>query len=327
MEKIGRNESCVCGSGKKYKKCCLVKEQDRAARQREESQAASRALDWLASAYPGAVREAVKSGYYGGLKKVEREALEELSSEMMELLNINIGEWLLTDAHIAVDGDPRPVRQLLLGANGVQLSTGGCRWLKNLGKSPLGLYEVVEVRNGEGLVVTDLLDSQSTPVWIGDRTASRNMVCWDIFGARLVINGDDCLLSGALYPFNRVTANKIRTKLARKLKDIARDSPQYRDVLCDVISTEWLRTLIVAKQGGEEVPEIPLLDSTSWPDAELACLGDRTPMKAATTDAGRRTVVEIIKQYENHLAHQARTAGTTPVDTSTLWEAVGLRRA
>lgn len=27
IEKIGRNESCHCNSGKKFKKCCLYKEQ------------------------------------------------------------------------------------------------------------------------------------------------------------------------------------------------------------------------------------------------------------------------------------------------------------
>jgi preprotein translocase subunit SecA len=26
-EKVGRNEPCPCGSGKKYKKCCLLKEE------------------------------------------------------------------------------------------------------------------------------------------------------------------------------------------------------------------------------------------------------------------------------------------------------------
>ncbi|MDA8161260.1 MAG: SEC-C metal-binding domain-containing protein [Desulfobacteraceae bacterium] len=29
MVKIGRNEQCPCGSGKKYKKCCLPQQQDR----------------------------------------------------------------------------------------------------------------------------------------------------------------------------------------------------------------------------------------------------------------------------------------------------------
>jgi uncharacterized protein YecA (UPF0149 family) len=26
-DKVGRNELCACGSGKKYKKCCLLKEE------------------------------------------------------------------------------------------------------------------------------------------------------------------------------------------------------------------------------------------------------------------------------------------------------------
>jgi len=26
-ERIGRNDSCPCGSGKKYKKCCMLKDQ------------------------------------------------------------------------------------------------------------------------------------------------------------------------------------------------------------------------------------------------------------------------------------------------------------
>jgi tetratricopeptide (TPR) repeat protein len=50
MEKAGRNDPCPCGSGKKYKKCCLPKheaeERDRAAEQRverEERAAAHRA--------------------------------------------------------------------------------------------------------------------------------------------------------------------------------------------------------------------------------------------------------------------------------------------
>jgi hypothetical protein len=33
MAKIGRNDPCPCGSGKKYKKCCLVRDQARPAEQ------------------------------------------------------------------------------------------------------------------------------------------------------------------------------------------------------------------------------------------------------------------------------------------------------
>jgi len=33
MAKIGRNDSCHCGSGKKYKKCCLLRDQESRAQQ------------------------------------------------------------------------------------------------------------------------------------------------------------------------------------------------------------------------------------------------------------------------------------------------------
>ena len=39
MAKIGRNEKCPCGSGKKYKKCCLAKDREEAQQRREASAA------------------------------------------------------------------------------------------------------------------------------------------------------------------------------------------------------------------------------------------------------------------------------------------------
>lgn len=38
-DKIGRNDPCPCGSGKKYKKCCLLKEAEKAAQEEAELQA------------------------------------------------------------------------------------------------------------------------------------------------------------------------------------------------------------------------------------------------------------------------------------------------
>ena len=40
MGKIGRNAPCPCGSGKKYKKCCLLKEQEKlvASRRKDETE-------------------------------------------------------------------------------------------------------------------------------------------------------------------------------------------------------------------------------------------------------------------------------------------------
>jgi len=45
MEKLGRNDPCPCGSGKKYKQCCLAKDEakERAARAKAAAEAAAAA--------------------------------------------------------------------------------------------------------------------------------------------------------------------------------------------------------------------------------------------------------------------------------------------
>jgi tetratricopeptide (TPR) repeat protein len=43
MAKIGRNDPCPCGSGKKYKRCCLEKDETAAAAAREAARAAAAA--------------------------------------------------------------------------------------------------------------------------------------------------------------------------------------------------------------------------------------------------------------------------------------------
>ena len=46
--KVGRNDPCPCGSGKKYKKCCLAKEEAAARQAAQERAAALRAIEPLA---------------------------------------------------------------------------------------------------------------------------------------------------------------------------------------------------------------------------------------------------------------------------------------
>lgn len=41
MSKIRRNEPCHCGSGKKYKKCCMKKDEEKQRRQAEAPAAAN----------------------------------------------------------------------------------------------------------------------------------------------------------------------------------------------------------------------------------------------------------------------------------------------
>src|SRR5207249_234995 len=51
--KVGRNDPCPCGSGKKYKKCCLEKDQAAERAQRVVARSAATASeDWLPAPPP-----------------------------------------------------------------------------------------------------------------------------------------------------------------------------------------------------------------------------------------------------------------------------------
>jgi hypothetical protein len=67
MKTFRRNDPCPCGSGKKYKHCCLKKEETQAAS--DWRQAVPKALNWLMVKYPEALREAVDDVFFGSLNE------------------------------------------------------------------------------------------------------------------------------------------------------------------------------------------------------------------------------------------------------------------
>ncbi len=333
MQKIGRNEPCPCGSGKKYKKCCLEKEQEKSIRMRDESTVATRALDWLGSQFPEGVRHAVQTGFYGGLKKAEKQALDGLSAEKHELLTINIGEWLLTDAKISVNDDVKAVPELILGQGGPALSDVGRQWLSNLGKRPLSLYEVCQSVPGSGILVRDLLHNDAPEVWVPERKLSLSLVLWDIFGARLVANEEGWKFSGAVYPFLRETANTCKAKILRKTKGMDMAAEPAREICCSLIAAEWLKSLVSEQPNpvgedavSDEQVELSADSFETWIEEPLAVLGDRSPRNALKTAAGSRAVVELLKSYENRNLRHVRLYGGEPFVFGPLWNMLGLKR-
>src|SRR5437667_10084575 len=78
MKTFRRNDPCPCGSGKKYKHCCLKKEETQAAS--DWRQAVPKALNWLMVKYPEALREAVDDGFFGSLNEKDYSQLQEHES-------------------------------------------------------------------------------------------------------------------------------------------------------------------------------------------------------------------------------------------------------
>lgn len=256
MDKIGRNDPCPCGSGRKFKKCCLMKEDEHATRHREEGTAVPQALEWLAQHYQAQVAAALDEEFFGAFADNERDRMSTVSPGFQELVHINSCEWIICDASIEVKGRLTPVRELLLGPGGPQLSPVSRDWLKRLGERSLSLYEVRKVKPGEGMELADLLRPDEPPVWVSEKSASRTLVRLDIFGTRLVRSDSGFVMSGAGYPFVRDEAISCRDEILREMKGVDWDSDLARKVVSCHITGHWLEGLIAERP-------IPTLVDTS----------------------------------------------------------------
>ena len=84
MKKLGRNDPCLCGSGKKYKQSCLMSEG--IPRNSDRSEAVPKAIQWLFTKYGQIAREALHEGFFGGLDDDEYATLQDLHGDSYGVL-------------------------------------------------------------------------------------------------------------------------------------------------------------------------------------------------------------------------------------------------
>jgi SEC-C motif len=143
MKRLGRNDPCPCGNGKKYKQCCLRADERKMAD--GTARAVPRAIQWLNSMHGQAVREVLDSRFFGGLEDDEYDQLLDQYSDSYQQIMTNALEWLLADDVITVKGKEQRVADVVLGRGGPLFSVEQRRWIQLLAATPLRLYEVVDV--------------------------------------------------------------------------------------------------------------------------------------------------------------------------------------
>lgn len=243
MTKTGRNELCPCGSGKKYKHCCLAKAAAYQNLLHEQREAKIRAVGWLTENYGKAVDEAVMNRFFLDEEDDAPGRIEELPEAMQVAVLICLHEWLIADASLILDEEWIRSSDLLLGRGGPLFTANGRRHIEELAASALSLYEVLEVRKDEGLLLRDMLRPDDLPVFAQEKKATETLVPWDTLGARLLRQGDACTLGGGVYPFRREHAKEIVESI---LKAIRRETRKKRpratpeEIITFVIITSWL---------------------------------------------------------------------------------------
>ena len=155
--KLGRNEPCHCGSGKKYKKCCLSRDGSDADRARAETSAARpdevHALD-------RAMAERVMAY---GLKRFPEKLVDKAFAAFWKLnpQNSLVVPWFCYGARF----ERRPLAAWFLDEAGAGLSARKRSWLEANLKAWLSLWEIVDIDKARhSLTLRDQFSGQERTV-------------------------------------------------------------------------------------------------------------------------------------------------------------------
>ena len=182
--KVGRNDPCPCGSGRKYKKCHLAA--DEAARERERALARVAAPDHDLDAELSQELCAYAMARFGfGWRRFEEDFVEPRETRQLAM------PWALY--HYRVEG--QTVLDWYLAEQGRSLSRSERGWLAAQQAAWLSVWEVIDVEPGETMTLRDLLSHEERCV--REVSGSRTVVVRDVLLGRVVDHEGVSLVCGA----------------------------------------------------------------------------------------------------------------------------------
>jgi hypothetical protein len=159
MSIIGRNDSCACGSGKKYKKCCLVSAENSDFQYRRFRQTHSGLIPKLTKfAFEIIEAEVIEEAWKDFN---DHEAVEAFDPEAP--MNVLFMPWFLFNWMIDLKPTPSSkfeettIAEFFLLDNKISISSDEKVLLRSSIRCPYTLCELIEVKPGVGMTLFDLL--------------------------------------------------------------------------------------------------------------------------------------------------------------------------
>ncbi len=184
----GRNDPCPCGSGKKYKRCCLGKDQVRSRPAGEPSPLENRATPTLGERLGEfAVGKEFVHHNVLGLALLWGDGRLAPSKKAFERFVFGDDARQVFIPYLIYDLTFPPnqpsIAGLFLERHGPSMTGEERAWLEARRCSVLKPFEVIGVRLDEGLLLKDLWSGQT--VWVKERLATHQIAQWDLLVARL----------------------------------------------------------------------------------------------------------------------------------------------
>ncbi|MBI4682271.1 MAG: SEC-C domain-containing protein [Nitrospirae bacterium] len=214
----GRNDPCPCGSGKKYKKCCLSKAYVEKGEGKEDAvreKVVQDLLKFFNENFADSLLDARDIFWSDFVPE------KHLDDETLPLADINFWEWVVHD-YLIDEEDEKTLIDLYM-ESGSKISIDEHRVLTMMKNAVISLYEVQEVFPEKGLLLKDLLLGGEYDV--REKAATRSVRKWDIFATRLLYVDGIYIMSGAVYPYHLKQKEWILKDIHSTFKDYKEDFP------------------------------------------------------------------------------------------------------
>jgi len=223
---VGRNDPCPCGSGLKFKKCCLNKSDSAALSYRSEERhsALRKLVRFAARSEFDAEQKSAIARFWGDLLADEPDPRldEVIHSEPMD---IAYQSWFAYDFELQ---GGRTIYDLFLEREARRLSSGERNFLEGLRGNHLRLYEILEVKIDQGFELRDLWDDRR--LFVRERAATRQLVAWDVIGGRIGKASDGATVFETLTYFFPAAMKDDLVKCLRKAHKIFLDDIPARGI-------------------------------------------------------------------------------------------------
>jgi hypothetical protein len=219
---VGRNAPCPCGSGRKFKKCCLAKEaaSARPFTAADRQNALARLRRFAHRAEFAHDHEVAEASFWGdGLDRLPDDEVEDLLEDSQGDYAFHM--WFFFD-FVLEDG--RTLAERFLEQEGARLGAGEREYLARMRPTHVRLYEVAEVKREEGLRLVDVWTDER--LWVRERAGTRQLVRWDLLAARTMPGAaGDLVMDGPLLLFPATEKEEILAGLRRAHRTYARRVP------------------------------------------------------------------------------------------------------
>jgi hypothetical protein len=199
---VGRNAPCPCGSGKKFKKCCLAKgdgSPSPAFSGGERESALARLREFASGPEFAESRRAAEAVFRGGCAMCgeDHAHTHDVRTANTAALPEAFETWFGMDVN---QRNGRTPVSVLLERYGSRLPRGERGYLERMRDTHLRLYQVIDLGADGRPRLVDLWTGDT--LWLRESPSARPLVRWDLLAARVVEDaGGALIIDGVPYRY------------------------------------------------------------------------------------------------------------------------------